>query len=183
MFERNKIDTITQAPQLAVPAEVAFDDGEVTRGKFLIGSGRSFADALNAASPFLEFEAYGEDRRFIAKSSIRNVKLVAVPNAVNLHHRVRDGDNFEPHQVLGVDRTSPWADVRAAYFALSKVYHPDRYASADLPPEVNDYLTTMSRRINLAYAALEKPHQAVKAAAQRAEPVFTSRPRGCFGVA
>ena len=177
MFERNKVDTITQAQQIAVPAEVTFDTGDVSRGKFYIAANRTFADALNASNPFLEFEAYGEDRRFIAKTSIRNVKLVAVPSGSNLHNRVRDGDNFEPHQVLGVDRTTEWPEVRAAYFALSKVYHPDRYASADLPPEVSDYLTVMSRRINLAYAALEKPHQAVKAISQRAEPVYTSRPR------
>ena len=177
MFERNKVDTVTQAPQLAIPAEVTFDDGEISRGKFFVTSGRSFAEALNAASPFLEFEAYGEERRFISKSSIRNMKLVAVPSASNLHNRVRDGDNFEPHQVLGVERTTEWADVRAAYLTLSKTYHPDRYASADLPPEVRDYLAVMSRRINLAYAALEKPHLAVKAVAQRAEPVYQSRQR------
>lgn len=178
MFERNKVDNITQAPQIAIPAEVTFSDGEISRGKFLMASGRTFADVLNGPGPFLEFEAYGEDRRYVSKTSIRNVKLVAVPNASNLHNRVRDGDNFEPHQVLGVDRTTEWAEIRAAYFALSKVYHPDRYASADLPPEVSDYLTVMSRRINLAYAALEKPHQVMKAVAQRAEAVYQSRPRG-----
>ncbi len=177
MFERNKVDTVTQAPQLAVPAEVTFNTGETARGRFFIASSRSFADALNSATPFLEFEAYGEDRRFIAKSSIRDVKLVAVPSAANLHNRVRDGDNFEPHQVLGVDRSTDWADVRAAYFALSKTYHPDRFASVDLPAEVGDYLSVMSRRINLAYAALEKPHLVTKAVSQRAQPVYESRPR------
>lgn len=177
MFERNKIDTISQASLLAVPAEVTFDDGEVCRGKFFISSGRTFADALNAPTLFLEFEAYGEERRFVAKAAIRTVKLVAVPNASNLHNRVRDGDAFEPHQVLGVDIKAEWADVRAAYVALSKVYHPDRYASTDLPQEVRDYLSVMSRRINLAYAALEKSRLVVKTVAQRPEPVYTSRPR------
>lgn len=177
MFERNKVDTVTQAPQLAVPVELTFDDGEVSRGKIMIQAGRSFADVLNAANPFMEFEAYGEDRRFIAKSSIRNLKLVAVPNAGCLSNRVRESDNFEPHQILGIERTAGWADIRTAYVALSKIYHPDRYASADLPVEVSDYLSAMSRRINLAYAALEKPHQVTKAISQRAEPVYTTRPR------
>ncbi len=177
MFERNKVDTITQAPLLAIPAEVTFDDGEISRGKFFISSTRTFADVLNSTNPFLEFEAYGEDRRYIAKTSLRNVKLVNVPNASNLHNRVRDGDGFDPHRVLGVAPKTEWPEVRAAYLALSKVYHPDRYASMDLPEEVRDYLSVMSRRINLAYAALEKPHLVVKAATQRAEPVYTSRPR------
>jgi len=177
MFERNKVDTVTQAPQLAIPAEVTFDDGEIRRGKFFIASGRTFADILNAPHPFLEFEAYGEDRRFVSKASLRDVRLVAVPSSSNLRNRVRDGDDFNPHQVLGVEVNSDWSDVRAAYFALSKVYHPDRYANADLPPEVRDYLAIMSRRVNLAYAALEKPHLVVKAVAQRPEPVYQSRPR------
>ncbi len=177
MFERNKIDTITPAPHLAVPAEVTFEDGEISRGKFFISSGRTFAEALNAPTLFLEFEAYGEERRFIAKAAVRTVKLVAVPNPSNLLNRGREAESFEPHQVLGVERGAEWADVRAAYFALSKVYHPDRFASVELPPEVRDYLDVMSRRINVAYAALEKPKMIVKAIAQRPEPVYTSRPR------
>ena len=177
MFERNKVDTSVQSQQMAVPAEVTFDNGEISRGKFLIANTRTFADALNAGNPFLEFEAYGEDRRFISKTSIRNVKLVNVPGASNLQNRMRDGDGFEPHKVLGVEPKSDWAEVRHAYLALSKTYHPDRYSSADLPQEVRDYLSVMARRINLAYAALEVPHQATKAVAQRPEPVYTSRPR------
>jgi hypothetical protein len=177
MFERNKVDTITQAPQLGIPAEITFEDGSISRGKFFIPSTRTFADVLNSNSPFLEFEAYGEDRRYVAKTSLRNVKLVAVPNASNLQKRISDGDGFDPHKVLGVDSKTAWADVRAAYVALSKIYHPDRYASLDLPDEVRDYLSVMSRRVNLAYAALEKPHLVVKVNAQRAEPVYESRPR------
>ena len=177
MFERNKVDTVTQAPQLAVPAEVTFTDGETSCGKFYVSSSRSFADALNSATPFLEFETYGQERRFVAKSSIRDVKIVAVPGSSNLHNRVRDGDNFEPHLVLGIDRTTEWADVRAAYVTLSKVYHHDRFASVDLPGEVSDYLSAMSRRVNLAYAALEKLHVSAKTIAQRTKPIYQSQPR------
>lgn len=178
MFERNKVDTIAQTPQLAVPAEVTFDDGDISRGKFFIASGRTFSDALNAPSPFLEFEAYGEDRRFISKTMIRNVKLVNVPNASNLQNRMRESDGFEPHRVLGIEAKADWAEVRAAYVTLAKIYHPDLYASTGLPQEVRDYLSAMSRRVNLAYAALEKSHQAVKSVSQRAEPVYQSRPQG-----
>lgn len=178
MFERNRIDTTNQSQQSAVPAEVTFDTGEVSRGKFHISVTRTFADTLNADSPFLEYEPYGEGRRFIAKASIRNVKLVAVPGQISLQNRVRDHDSFDPHAVLGIERKAEWADIRAAFVAQSKVYHPDRYASTDLPPEVRDYLSAMSRRVNVAYAALEGRQQTVKAVAQRPEPVFTSQPRG-----
>jgi curved DNA-binding protein CbpA len=58
-----------------------------------------------------------------------------------------------------------------AYFALAKAYHPDRYATAELPAEVRDYLAAMARRINAAHAALDVPQ---KRQALRQEPIFTS---------
>jgi hypothetical protein len=54
---------------------------------------------------------------------------------------------------------------------MAKAYHPDRYATAELPQEVSDYLAAMARRINAAHAALETP---IKRQAARPEPVFTS---------
>ena len=38
-------------------------------------------------------------------------------------------------------------EIRQAYFAQAKVYHPDRYATAELPTEVIEYLFAMARRI------------------------------------
>ena len=136
------------------------------------------ADVLNGSGGFIEFEPYGGERSFIAKSQIFSLKLVGVPRAGNLQQRVRNMDDFDPHQVLGVPYGTPWDEVRQAFVQRSKVYHPDRYANAALPEEVKDYLAAMARRINAAYAALEIPHQATKtAAAQRAEPIYTSQPR------
>ena len=60
---------------------------------------------------------------------------------------------------------------RRQVFRLAKAYHPDRYATAELPAEVRDYLAAMARRINAAHAALEVP---LKKQAVRQEPVFTS---------
>ncbi len=48
-------------------------------------------------------------------------------------------------------------EVRQAYLRLAKAYHPDRYASVELPEEVRDYLSAMARRVNAAHAALETP--------------------------
>jgi curved DNA-binding protein CbpA len=76
--------------------------------------------------------------------------------------------------VLGLTAGATRNDIRQAFFALAKVYHPDRYATAELPGEVRDYLSAMARRINAAHAALEAPQ---KKQAARAEPIFTSGPR------
>ncbi len=175
MFERNKIDNVDQT---SVPVELTTDDGETHKGRLLIAMGRNVFEVLNGAGVFLEFEPYGGERSFIAKAAIRNVKLVHVPRPPSLQARLRDLDGFEPHMILGVPTSGSFDDVKAAWHRLSKAYHPDRYQSVELPQEVRDYLSAMSRRVNLAYAAIEAPHQAKKQAQQaRATPVFTSGQR------
>ena len=37
---------------------------------------------------------------------------------------------------------------------MARTYHPDRFADANLPPEVLDYLNAMARRINGVYEEL-----------------------------
>jgi hypothetical protein len=172
MFERNKIDNVPETT--AVPIEIVFTDGTPAKGKLLVPMGKLVADALNGSGSFLEFEPYGGERGFIAKSQIASVKLLGVPKVPNLIARVRDLDGFDPFAVLGMRPGSSADELHAAYVKLAKAYHPDRYATADLPEEVREYLATMARRVNAAYSALETPRH-VKAARQ--EPIFTSGPR------
>lgn len=171
MFERNNANG-QQAT--AVPVEIAWADGAVAKGKLLVPFGKSVGDVLNGSGAFIEFAPYGEAASFLAKAQLASVRLVAVPVAPNLGARSRDADAFDPYAVLGIDATASREDVRQAYFALAKAYHPDRYAAAELPTEVRDYLAAMARRINAAHAALEAPQ---KRLAQRQEPVFTSAGR------
>jgi hypothetical protein len=177
MFERNKVDTGVNQ-QTAVPAEVELDDGVLLSGKFVISASRGFFDVLNGPSLFLEFEPYGEDRLVLSKSAIRAMKLIQVPGAPSLANRAKVADGFDPFAVLGVEKGAAWDSVREAFVRLSKHYHPDRYESVDLPTEVRDYLQAMSRRVNTAYASLEKANQAEKLkVSKRVEPVYTSQPR------
>ena len=176
MFERNKIDN---AEHSGVPVELAMIDGETVKGRLLIAMGRNVFEVLNGPGAFLEFEPYGGERSFIAKASISNVRMINVPRVPNLNQRLRDLDGFDPHAVLGVPASASFDEVKSAWHKLAKIYHPDRYSSAELPQEVRDYLSSMARRVNAAYAALEAPLQVVKrAAAARSTPVYTSQPRG-----
>ena len=174
MFERNKVDNIDHA----VPVELVTMDGETTKGRMMIAQGRNVFEVLNGPGAFIEFEPYAGERSFMAKASIRNVRLIDVPRAQNLNQRLRDLDGFDPHGILGLATTASFDEVKSAWHRLAKVYHPDRYSTAELPPEARDYLANMARRINAAYAALEAPKQAAKRASNRAEPIYTSQPRG-----
>ena len=172
MFERNKIDNVPDTT--SVPVEITLADGTVAKGKLLTPIGKTVADALNGGGGFVEFEPYGGDRSYLAKAQLASVKLVGVPKAANLNARVKDIDGFDPYAVLRLAEGAGRDEIRQAYFALAKTYHPDRYATAELPEEVRDYLSAMARRINAAHAALEVPE---RKKAMRAEPIFTTPPR------
>ncbi len=55
--------------------------------------------------------------------------------------------NHEPHEVLGVSRFAPWADVRAAYLTLVRRYHPDGSMTPD---------SARMAAVNVAYETLER---------------------------
>ena len=172
MFERNRVDNVPETN--AVPVEVTFADGTAAKGKLLVPLGKTVADALNGATMFVEFEPYGGERSFVAKAQLASVRLVGVPKVPNLEARLIDVDDFDPHRILGLAPGADRQEVRSAYFALAKTYHPDRYATAELPAEVRDYLAAMARRINAAHAALDVPE---RKRAARPDPVFTTPPR------
>lgn len=175
MFERNRTDNSPEP--LAVPCEVTLVDGDVIKGKLFVSASRPLAEHLNGPGGFLEIEPYGGERLWLAKGQIATLKPVGVPKAMGLGVRSRS-DDFDPYAILGVAQGCSWDEVRDAYVKLSKTYHPDRFASSDLPSEVCDYLATMARRINAARDALDAPRQVVRRnGAQTSSPIYTSQPR------
>lgn len=178
MFERTKVDNMAQSQSVAIPAELTLDDHAVLKGELMMPASRPVHDVLNGSGVFLEFRAYGEEPQLIAKSAIRALKFVQIPSAAQLRRVMRSEDAFNPHQTLGVQVGASHDEIRRAYVALAKAYHPDRYANAELPREVADYLAAMSRRVNLAFQALDQPHRAaVRRVDPVVQPVYTSTPR------
>lgn len=170
MFERDKGDR--QGP---VEVELALQDGQKLNGKLILPPGRSLTDVLNSASTFVEFHSVGGGRTFIAKSALHCVTPANLPPAPELWAGPTQGANFDPFAILGVDPSSSRDDVREAYLRLAKLYHPDRYATTELPKEVRDYLAVMVRRINAAHDSVQTSMQR-KAAKQ--EPIFTKAGHG-----
>jgi hypothetical protein len=168
MFDRGKINHVSETN--AVPVEIALADGSVGKGKLHVALSKTVADVLNSGGGFVEFEPYGGERGFLAKSQLVSVKLVGVPKAPSLNARPREADGFDPHAVLGIAPGADKEEVRRAYVGLAKNYHPDRYTTVELPDEVRSYLADMARRINAAYAALDITE---RKAATRAAPIFT----------
>jgi DnaJ domain len=172
MFDRNR----QHAPeQTTVSVAMTLTDGSKSIGKLTVPMGRSVIDALNGPAAFIEFEPFGEDSMLIAKASVVTATPLRVPAAPNLNARLRDADGFDPYTVLDLLPTASWDEVRHAYIALAKDYHPDRYNAVELPAEVTAYLAAMARRVNAAYAALELSYALKRQSpAVRQEPIYTS---------
>ncbi len=172
MFERNRVDNVDQG---YVSVELVLNGGQILVGKAVIAAGRTIIDFLNNTAAFVEFEPYDGDKTFLAKSNIRSVRVLQVPKGTNLAGRLRDLDGFDPWQILNLQRGTTWEETRIAYHRLAKIYHPDRYATAELPEEVKTYLSGMARRVNAAYSALEAAQaQKRQYAGAKQEPIYTS---------
>jgi hypothetical protein len=169
MFERGK-----GGREGPVEVEIDLGDGQKRNGKVILPPGRTLPEVLNGAATFIEFQPVDGERTFIAKSALHSVTPSNVPPAPDLWAGPTQGGTFDPYAILGITADSSRDDARDAYLKLAKLYHPDRYATTELPEEVRDYLAVMVRRINAA-------HESVQARLQRKatkqEPVFTKT--GC----
>jgi hypothetical protein len=174
MFDRSRTDTSTDAGGITV--EITLTDGQVINGKMLITVSKTPADVLNGPGTFIEAMPFGGARQFIAKTSIKTLRVIAAPKAT-LGEQLRDLDGFDPYRILDVTEKTPWDDVRHAYIVLSKGYHPDRFATVELPEEVKTYLAAMARRINAAFEALEDGRVKVVRKAERVQPIYQTPAR------
>ncbi len=172
MFERNRVDNISGRRQCTADVELRFTDGRVVSGKISLPSTRQVFDELNAEGGFLDFTPYDGPRELIAKAMVASARPLDVPRAARLNAPA-GAEEFDPYRVLDVAPGADWTEIREAYHRVSKLYHPDRYSNTDLPPEVADYIHAMSRRINAAFSALEKPFQVKREIARyKSEPIY-----------
>jgi hypothetical protein len=148
-----------EAVRSAVPVTVTRTDGRSERGRIILPFQKTLDDVLNGPATFLEFHCYGGEPAFLAKTEIRAVTQSNVPLPSDINVRLQaTSESVDPYDVLGIPRGAPYREVKKAFHRLAKLYHPDRYASAELPDEVATYLSGMARRVNAAYAALTAPN-------------------------
>lgn len=158
MFERNRVDN---ASVMTVAVEITLDDGSVVTGRAALPASRAVHKLLDGSDPFLFVDQFAPgESAFIPKSSIKSLKLVNPTRLFALHTGFADTAAFDPHKVLGVTKDASWEDIRASYHALTKVYHPDVYASVTLPSEVSSYLDARTKQINAAFRLLKSPRKA-----------------------
>ena len=57
----------------------------------------------------------------------------------------------DPYKILGVDPSASDAEVKKAYYALAKKYHPDKYRDSDLA----DLAADKMKEVNAAYEEIQ----------------------------
>ncbi len=138
----------------SVTVTITLSTGVQMRGTVFHSKTRTLQDELNKAETFLEFEPMEGQKMFLARAAIAAIKEFNVPKIDQMSRRKDVLDQFDPYEVLGLKRGADATQIRAAYVTLAKIYHPDRFLRADLPPEVAEYVSAVATRVNLAYSEL-----------------------------
>jgi hypothetical protein len=151
MFERNKVDNRTA---MTVAVQIVFVDGSMVTGRAPLAPNKGVHQLLEGSETFLFLELFDGEAAFVPKAEIKALSLITPIRSQPLKVIPQDAGDFDPHRVLGVPSEAPWEDVKQAYHRLTKLYHPDKYASVDLPPEVKSYIDNMSKLVNASFRAL-----------------------------
>jgi hypothetical protein len=144
------------------PVELELIDGSVLRGTLLVSRDKTMREFFNVGTDaFVDFDCKLDGPIVLAKASVRKVRIESAQKQGDqskidaLAARRAELEKADPYKLLGVAPNGTAEDLHKAYITKARMYHPDRYADAGLPPEVFDYLNAMARRINGAYKDLD----------------------------
>jgi hypothetical protein len=137
-------------------AKLTLMDGKSMVASVKLSMSGKLSEAFNGPERFVDVITGDGQSMMINKSSIARAEAWEPPKAeLNQRRRSSDKASFNPHLILGVEKTAGMEDIRARYITLVKAYHPDRFSALDLPQEMKDYAAAMQARINMAYQMLE----------------------------
>jgi DnaJ-domain-containing protein 1 len=130
-------------------------DGSRLMASMRLAMSGKLNDILNNTDRFLDILGADGEQYFLSKDLVQRASIANPPKAeLNLNRRTVDGKSFNAWAVLGIASGSSHEEIRAAYRNLVKLYHPDRLANLDLPPEMKEYASAMLARINIAHDQL-----------------------------
>jgi DnaJ domain len=141
--------------QQRILVNLVFADGKKAMASVKLSISGKLSETLNNAEQYLDVISGTGEAYYILKSQVIKVEIADPPHAkLNQQRRITDKAQFNPWAVLGIENSVSKEVIRAAYVNLVKIYHPDKFANYDLPPEMKDYSAAMLSRINLAYEQL-----------------------------
>jgi DnaJ-domain-containing protein 1 len=136
-------------------AKITLVDGKSQIVSVKLPMSGKLTDAFNNSEAFIDIITGDGTQQVINKATVARAEAADPPRAgLNQQRRSSDKSGFNPYAVLGVEKSAGADELRQAFLALVKTYHPDRFASLDLPQEMKDYAAAMQARINMAYQQL-----------------------------
>jgi DnaJ-domain-containing protein 1 len=151
-----------------VQVTITLATGVQMRGNVFHSKQRTLQEELNKGEAFLEFEPMEGQKMYLARTAIAAVKEFNIPRVDQMSRRTSALEQYDPYEVLGLKKGADAGQIRNAYVALAKTYHPDRFLRTDLPPEVAEYLSAVATRVNLAYSELRMTVAGSQAATEHA---------------
>ena len=138
----------------SVDVFVTLIDGRELYGALTSGLVASIASALNGEGQFVELCDTSGTSVFISKHQIASVEPASAKgkSVPKLQSSALAHSGW--HHVLGVAPTASYEQVKQAYYALAKQYHPDLYPES-VPQEMRNYASDMFKRINGAFETFQ----------------------------
>lgn len=136
-----------------VDVRIKLADGSTVDGAIPGGVTSDLATVLNRPGSFLELITASGQKRYIGSNHVMTVEKVAplkqpkAPNSVGANSKTA-------HAILGLEQGYSAADLRTRYHQMVKMYHPDKYESVDLPPELDSYVREMFEAVGRAHDEL-----------------------------
>ena len=139
-----------------VPVRLALNDGRMLDGKLMLPPSIDVKRVLNGDGAILEFVNLAGATSLVAKSAIVEIMPVA-PGKPKTQSTAASDDVSEARAILGIAVSATAEQARTAFDMLKLQYHPNRFASIDLPNDVLEFIGVKSRRIDAAYALIGSP--------------------------
>lgn len=149
--------------------EIVLTDGSHLHGVIMLSRDKTLREFMNVGTEaFFDFDCRRDGAIIIAKVSVRQLRAADAKKKDDqskidaLAARQAELEKADPYKILGAVPGADGEDLRKAYIAKARAYHPDRFADSELPAEVMHYLNAMARRINQAYDELGNAAEASK---------------------
>jgi len=140
---------------IPTPVEISLVDGGRLKGILHIPRDRFLREMLNGGDPFIEFDCAEFGPTVVAKQSILSARPFQLPPANQLQRRLQLVEGIDAFKALGIRDDISREQLLAIYRRKASLYHPDHYPREHFPEEICDFVTSMTRRLYLAFAEVD----------------------------